>query len=763
MQRSLTERLASGCAHHPWRTLLAWSGALVLALASVGLLLGSALTTVGDVTAKPESVVGFDLLEERFPARDSVDELVVLRNEQGTVQDPGFRGRVTSLRAEIGAAEAVQDVGNPYGPGATSLVSADGRAVLLPVTMVDPDESDADPAVGILDVIDAVETTGAQNGVSAAITGTWTLNNDFLVVSQHDLEKGELQFGLPAALIVLLLVFGAVVAALLPLAMAIVSIVVALGIAAVVGQAVDLSFFIVNMVVAMGLALGIDYTLFNASRYREERHVGVAKLDAIAVAGATASKAVLFSGTAFVVALLGLLLVPDTVLRSLAFGAVVVGIVTVVAALTLLPALLSLLGDRIEKGRVPLLPRQHGGESPFWRRAVAAVTWRPALTAGVTALLLLAAAAPVLGLRTGSSGLTSLPDGTVSKAGFEAVDESFPQGVRTSPAQVVVDAGPGSPGVAQAIDRLQASIADDPAYGPAAVTSNRAGDLGLVEIALTGDVNGPEADEAIQRLRDDHVASAFDGVPVDVYVTGITAFNLDYADLIDRWLPIVITFVLGLSFVLLLLVFRSVVLPLKAVALNLLSVGAAYGLMVLVFQEGVGADLLGLQQIDRVEPWVPVFLFSVLFALSMDYHVFLLTRIRERYLATGDTLDAVRHGIGATGRIITGAALIIVVVFVGFATGDLVGFQQMGFGVGFALLIDATVIRTVLVPSSMVLLGRWNWYLPRWLEWLPELHVEGGPEGAAEHRVVELPEQAAAPDREIAAGAPSGRGDDHQR
>jgi len=209
----------------------------------------------------------------------------------------------------------------------------------------------------------------------------------------------------------------------------------------------------------------------------------------------------------------------------------------------------------------------------------------------------------------------------------------------------------------------------------------------------------------------------------------VTAYDLDYTTLIDRWLPIVITFVLTLSFLLLLLIFRSVVLPLKAVVLNLLSVGAAYGLMVLVFQEGIGADLLGLQQIDRVEPWVPVFLFSVLFALSVDYHVFPLTRIRERYLATGDTVDAVTHGVGATGRIITGAALIIVVVFLGFATGDVVGFQLMGFGVGAALLIDATVIRTVLVPSSMVLLGRWNWYLPSWLEWLPDLHVEGGAEG----------------------------------
>jgi RND superfamily putative drug exporter len=428
---------------------------------------------------------------------------------------------------------------------------------------------------------------------------------------------------------------------------------------------------------------------------------------------------------------------------------VVVGIVTVVAALTLLPAMLSLLGDRIEKGRIPFVPRQHGGESPFWRRSVALVTARPGLTVAVTCLVLLAVAAPVLTLKTGSAGLTSLPDDTVAKRGYEALETSFPAGTRTDPAAVVVDADPASPEVAAAIDRLRSAVADDEAFGPSTVTANQAGDLGLVEIALTGDTASAGAKDAIESLRDTYIPEAFDGVDVPVYVTGITAFNMDYASLIDTWLPIVIAFVLGLSFLLLLLVFRSVVLPLKAVLLNLLSVGAAYGLMVLVFQEGVGADLLGLQQIDQVEPWVPVFLFSVLFALSMDYHVFLLTRIRERYLATGDTLDAVRHGIGATGRIITGAALIIVVVFIGFATGDLVGFQQMGFGVGVALLLDATVIRTVLVPSSMVLLGKWNWYLPGWLEWLPELHVEGGPEGAVEHQVVDLPAQAGTPAVEV--------------
>ena len=741
MELSATQRMAMACARHPWRTVAAWGVILLLAFASISLLLGSALTPEGRITSKPDSIKGQDLLDSRFSNRDEVTDFVVVVADDGNAQDPQVKDTVATLRDQISGAEAVRDVGDPYAQNAVGLVSQNGNAVLIPIVMDNVDEADdagTDPLAGISDVIDSVNAADARDGVSVYVTGEWTVNNDFIEVSQHDLEKGELQFGLPAALIVLLIVFGAVIAAFVPLAMAIASIIVALGIAAIVGQGFELSFFIVNMAVAMGLALGIDYSLFVVSRYREERSVGLDKLDAIAVSGATASKAVLFSGSAFVIALLGMLLVPDTVLRSLAFGAVLVGIVTVASALTLLPAILSLLGDRIERWHIPFVPRQHGGESRFWRRAVGLATRRPALTAGVTTAVLVALALPVLTLQTGSSGLTALPEDKASQQGFIAVQNYFPSGERSSPAQVVVDGDASDPEIVSAAQQLQDEVADDSAFGTSQVSTAPDGDLTLVEIALTGDPAAPEASAAIERLRDDYIPTAFDGVDAPVYVTGVTAFDVDYTSIIDYWLPIVIAFVLTLSFILLLLVFRSIVLPFKAVILNLLSVGAAYGLLVLVFQEGIGNDLLGLEQIDRVEPWVPVFLFSVLFALSMDYHVFLLTRIRERYLATGDTVDAVTHGVGATGRIITGAALIIVVVFIGFATGDLIGFQQMGFGVGVALLLDATVIRTILVPSSMVLLGRWNWYLPSWLEWLPELHVEGGAEGEAEHQIADL-------------------------
>jgi RND superfamily putative drug exporter len=402
--------------------------------------------------------------------------------------------------------------------------------------------------------------------------------------------------------------------------------------------------------------------------------------------------------------------------------------VTVAAALTLLPALLSLLGDRVNALRLPFVGREHSAESPFWTRAVGAVVRHPAaaLTAGV--LILLAAAAPVLGLSTGTAGVNALPDSTFSKAGFLAAERSFPRTASSNPALVVVSGGASSAEVTAAMDTFEASLAGDAEFGSPQRQLAPSGDVALVSIPLVGDPDNTAARAGVERLRSELVPAAFDGTGTTVLVGGTTAENLDYSNLINHWLPIVLAFVLGLSFVLLTVVFRSVVVSATAVLLNLLSVGAAYGLLVLVFQKGLGADWLGFVQVERVEAWVPVFLFSVLFALSMDYHVFLLTRIRERYAASGDTVDAVVHGIAATGRIITGAALIIVVVFAGFAAGDLVMFQQMGFGVGVALLVDATLIRMVIVPAAMTLLGRWNWYLPSWLEWLPELHVEGDAE-----------------------------------
>jgi RND superfamily putative drug exporter len=685
--------------------------------------LGSALSSDATITSNPDSVRASDLLSKNFSDGNHVDETVIIHSPRLVASDPAFRGYVQAVRSSVVDTGATKTVGNPYAPGAGAAVSRDGHAVAVTVML------GHDPENGIVDVIDRVQAFDSDPAFDVAITGAYTLNRDFNALSTSDLQKGELQFGLPAALIVLLLVFGALVAALIPMSIAFVSILVAVAASALIGQVTSLSFFIVNMITAMGLALGIDYSLFVLSRYREQRQLGQEKVEAIVATGATASKAVLFSGSSFVVALLGLLLVPDTILRSLSLGAIIVGLITMIAALTLLPALLSLLGDRVNALRLPFVGRDHPAESRFWTRAVTSVVRHPAaaLTAGV--LILLAAAAPVLGLHTGTAGVSTLPDSAAAKAGFLAVERSFPRNANSDPAQVVIEGDVTSSDVTAAMDTLESSVAANPEFGTPERQLAPNGDVALINIPLVGDPDSSQARAGVERLRSDLIPAAFDGTITDVLVGGTTAENIDYANLINHWLPIVLAFVLALSFILLTVVFRSLVLSATAVVLNLLSVGAAYGLLVLVFQHGFATSLLGFRQVDRVEAWVPVFLFSVLFALSMDYHVFLLTRIRERYARSRDTADAVVHGIAATGRIITGAALIIVVVFAGFAAGDLVMFQQMGFGVGIALLVDATLIRMIIVPAAMTLLGKWNWYLPSWLQWLPELHVEADPPG----------------------------------
>jgi uncharacterized membrane protein YdfJ with MMPL/SSD domain len=723
---AITERLAVWTSRRPWLTLAGWALALVAGIAISASFLGDALSGDEEVTSDTESRRADELAFVRFAdegggGRDA-SEVVVVRSRGATVDEPRFERRVRGLAAELQGAGATQ-VTTFYDTGERRLVSRDRDATGLLVALGRDAEDD------IEGVVDAVRDADGRHAFDAAITGEFTLDADFSTLADEDLRNGELGFGLPAALIVLLIVFGSVVAGLIPLLLAIVSIVVALALAALVGQAFPLSVFATNMLTGMGLALGIDYTLFVLSRYREERRHGRETLDAIAAVGATASRAVLFSGIAFTLAMVGLLLVPHTIMRSLAAGAIVVALVSVAAALTLLPALLSLLGDRVNALRIPFFGRTAAREqSPFWSRTVRAVMRRPLTSLMLASATLLAMAVPVLALRSGEAGVSTLPDRLPAKQGYLALNAEFP-GETTEPVEIVIDGDAASPAVQTGIERLRERLASENLFGRAELETNRAGDLTVLTVPIQGDPLGEDVVDAVRELRSEHLPDVFPDPSVEALVTGDTAESIDESDTMSRWLPIVFAFVLGLSLVLLTIAFRSLVVALKAIVVNLLSVGAAYGLLVLVFQEGVGNVLLGFPQVDTIESWVPLFLFAVLFGLSMDYHVFLLSRIRERFRQTGDNSDAIAHGVGSTGRIITGAALIIVAVFSGFARGDLVMFQQMGFGVAVALLLDATVVRLVLVPAAMELLGERNWYLPSWLRWLPDVHVEGAEPG----------------------------------
>ena len=718
----VTERLARAASAHPWRTVAIWAATIAVALGVVALFLPGNLTSNGHLSGNPASERAESAFYSSFPPdRSAVDELVVVRSPRYTVDEPPFRRFVANLVRQGSETGVVGNAFIYYQSGDPTLVSGDRHATLIGIQR----SADVDPLLSV------VERNNGRNGFLVAITGEGTLDHDFNDLSQHDLKAGELRIGLPAALIILLLVFGTVVAGLVPLLMAILAIIVALGLTAIVADAFTLSVFVVNMLTAMGLALGIDYSLFVVSRYREERANGADENEAIAATGATASRAVLFSGSMFVVAMVGMLLVPSNVMRSLAVGAITVGITSVVAALTLLPALLSLLGNRVNALRIPWIGRNVGSaearESRFWSAIVRRVMRRPATSFAIFAALLLAAATPLLGLHLGASGVSTLPDRLLGKQGYEALSRDFPR-QSTSPVLIVVEGkSTRSPQVRSAIARLREDLAHNTAFGGAGeLRIAPTGALAAITTSIAGDKTGERALAAVRRLRSVDIPRAFAGSDARVLVGGDTADNVDWINAMNYWLPRVFAFVLGLSFLILTIVFRSVVIAATTIVLNLLSVGAAYGLTVLVFQDGVGSGLLGFQQTDTIEAWVPLFLFSVLLGLSMDYQVFLLSRIKERYDQTGSTGEAVADGVGSTARLITGAALIIVAVFLGFATGDLVMFQQMGFGVAVALLIDATIIRSVLLPAAMTLLGDRNWYLPRWLEWLPHIEVERG-------------------------------------
>tara|TARA_B100000315_G_C14573933_1_gene586983 strand:+ start:14 stop:2266 length:2253 start_codon:yes stop_codon:yes gene_type:complete len=731
-----TEGFARRSARRPWTTILVWVGVLFAAFALNTTLLEDGLTTEFVFMNDPDSKVGFDLLEDRLRGTAGTNEMVIFQSESMTVDAPEFRESVEALIEELAALGP--DVIRPktllsyYQTDAEPLVSQDRHTTLVPFTM----SGDFDDASDNIDrVVEVAREYRGQGDMKILMTGQATVGRDFREVADEALRTGEM-FGVPIALVILVLVFGAVVTALVPLGLAGISIIVALGMAALLGQVFQLSFFVTNMITMIGLAVGIDYSLFVVARYREERASGRDKAEAIARAGATAGRAVFFSGVTVVLALLGLLLVRSNIMMSLGVGASFVVVASVLASMTLLPAILSLVGDRINLLSIPWFGRARAGSdetSPggFWDRISRGVMRRPVVSLLLAGGLLVAAAVSFFDLNTGFAGVSDMPDSVQSKEGFLVLDAEFFAG-EVTPAEIVIDGDIGASSVQAGIQDLRALLAGDEDFGsPRPLEVNDAGNLALLSVPVAGDAVGAKAQDAIKRLRRDYVPAAFAGVPANVHVTGETAMNLDFFDLAKDAAPLVFTFVLAISFLLLTLVFRSIVVPLKAIMLNLLSVAAAYGILVMVFQKGWLIEVFGFRQADTIEAWLPLFLFAVLFGLSMDYHVFLLSRIRERYDATRDNTGSVAFGIRTTGRLITGAALIMVAVFLAFASGDLVMLQQMGFGLGTAILLDATIIRVVLVPASMRLLGKWNWYLPRWLEWMPDLRVEPAEPAAA--------------------------------
>jgi RND superfamily putative drug exporter len=720
-QLGFTGRLARASARHPWRVFGLWAAIIALAFFASGTM--SLTPTPG--TSGTEATRAKDLIDQRIRQETPPEEFIVVESQRTTASDEAysvfidaFVGRLRTL-AEVDSATSYRD-------GNTALVSEDGRIALIPVTLTGDEEDAAETAEPLVAV---VEEVSGRDGFRVTTVGFGSVEGEMSRLLEETLAQGEM-IGIAMALVILLVVFGAVVAAGLPIVLALISIFVAAGATAAVSNVIEMSNFVVFIITMIGLAVGIDYSLFIVQRFREERGRNREKLSAIATAGATASRAVLFSGMSVAIALGGMLIMPDATFRSFAIGAILVVTATVFASMTLLPAVLGLLGDRVNWLTLPIIGRRgqsekHGG---LWDWMTRAVTARPVISVVVTGGLLVAAATPVLDINLGSVGISSLPEDSNSRHAFDVINQEFASGVLT--ADVVIDAADtNDPQVQAATADLTASLAADGFFGAWDLQTSE--NVTLLSVAMPGDFSSAESKAALKRLREDYIPTAFEGVAAQVLVGGATAETVDSVQTQRDYLPLVFSFVLGSSFLLLLVVFRSIVVPFKAVVLNLLSVAAAYGILVLVFQDGIGAGLLGLREAPVIESWLPLFLFAILFGLSMDYHVFLLSRIKERYDESGDNAASVAHGLRSTAGIITGAALIMVVVFAGMASGDLVVFQQVGFGLAVAIILDATIIRMVLVPATMELLGDRNWYLPSWLEWLPRINVDA-PQGDAQ-------------------------------
>ncbi len=731
----MTQLLARISARRPLVTIGAWILLVVVALGLVGQLLPTATTTELRLSGSFESEKAASALERLRGGPEPISEIVIVQSDALTVDDPAFAAKVNSVFAdisELGSEVVGEGAVNYYMVSvlaletALQLVSADRKTTIMIIPMVgDFDEASRN----VEKVIEVVEDADAADDFRVLISGAASISYESNEFATHDLEQGE-RVGIPVALLILLALFGAVVAALVPIGLAIVAIVIALGIVAVIGQFFDLVFFVTLMITMIGLAVGIDYSLFIISRFREELDRGLDVEEAVARTGETAGRTVLFSGVTVVIALCGMFIVPMGFFQSLGLGAILVVIVEMAATLTLLPAVLALLGRKVDFLSIPFFRRKSTGEvnedtqHGFWERTTEVVTKVPALSFLIVAAPMVVAIVYYFQIETGLNGVEALPEGSITREAYLVLEEEFAFGL-ASPSDIVIEGDVRSPEVQGAVQNLTQLLVEDPKFPiPPIPDPVSSGEITVLKLALPGHPTGDTAVDAMTVLREEHIPAAFAGVPAEVNVGGQSATTAEIFQVVDQYTPIVFTFVLGFSFIVLLLVFRSIVIPIKAVIMNLLSVGTAYGLLVLVFQRGFMADLFGFQRAEVIDAWIPLFLFTILFGLSMDYHVFLLSRVRERFDQTGDNAEAVSYGLRSTANLITGAALIMVAVFGAFASGKTIINQQVGFGLAVAILLDATLVRSVLVPASMEMLGRGNWYLPGWLNWLPDLRVE---------------------------------------
>jgi len=716
---NLTARLGRWSARHRKTAIFGWL-AFVVAAVAVGATLGTQRLDP-DTVGAGESQRAQEIVEAGAFA-DSADESVFVASESHTAADREFRAVLADVVRAVSSQEGVSDVRSPLEPGGAALVAKDRHAALVQFELSDADEQATTLVEPVLQAVAGVQERHPAFRVEQF--GAASGQRVFDETVGEDFTRAEYT-ALPVTLGVLLVVFGALVAAGIPMLVGLTAVVAAIGLLSVPSQLFAIHEGANVVVLLIGLAVGVDYSLFYLKREREERAAGRGSEAALEAAAATSGRAILVSGLTVIAALAGMFLGGSAIWTSVAVGAILVVAIAVAGSLTVLPATLGWLGDRVERGRVPLVSRRRDGDSRIWGGIVDRVLRRPAVSAVLASGLLVLLAVPALGMKTAESSIDDLPRSLPIMQTYDRIQESFPGG--PLPAVVAIDAGDAAaPVVRDGIARLRAeAVATGLMAEPITVQSSPNGRVALVSIPLAGTGTDETSARALEALREEVIPATVGSVAgVEAAVTGQTAVSEDFRALMAERMPLVMGFVLVLAFALLLTAFRSVVIAAKAVLLNLLSVGAAYGLIVAVFQWGWGESLLGFESTGAIVSGLPLFLFVVLFGLSMDYHVFILSRVREAYDGGRSTEDAVAHGIKTTAGVVSAAAFVMVAVFAIFLTVSTVDMKQFGFGLAVAILIDATIVRAVLLPATMKLLGDWNWYLPSWLQWLPRLEHE---------------------------------------
>ncbi|MGW5785426.1 MMPL family transporter [Streptomyces sp. NPDC003757] len=729
--RGIAARAGGWSARHRWAAVGIWVLFVVLAMG-----LGSA---AGRVDVEDSDQMGGEThtaarIVEDAGIDEPAGETVLIQARSGGVKatDAEFRAAVGAVVTAVEKTGEVTGVTSPYD---ARTISEDGRSALVRFDMRGEADTAGERIEPVLEAVEGVQKE--HESLRIEEIGGASMMKTFDDAFGDDFKKAEYS-AVPVALGILLVAFGALVAALVPVALAITAIIATMGLMGLVSHLQPMSETANSVMLLVGLAVGVDYCLFYLRREREERAAGRDAQTALRIAAATSGRAIVVSGVTVCVAMAGMLFTGIAEFEAMGLASLMVVAVAMVGSVTVLPALLSLLGERVERGRVPFLRRRGPGGSAgegsrFWTAVLKGVLAKPLLSAAVAVGALLAVAAPALGMKTQNLTLDKeFGDSLPIVQTYNRVNEAFPGG--SDPAEVVVKADDiNAPEVRAALaDFRERAISSGASRGPVDITMHDEQNVALVYVPLVGGSDQDKAGESLEKLRDDVRPATLGEVDgVQAPITGQVAGNKDFNDqLVGSVLP-VFAFVVVFAFLLMLLSFRSLTVALTSIVLNLLSVGAAYGILVAVFQHGWGASLVGAQGVGAIITWLPLFLFVILFGLSMDYHVFVVSRIREARLRGRSTRDAIQHGVVTTAGVVTSAAVIMVAVFTIFGTLSMQSMKQMGVGLAAAVLIDATIIRGVLLPAVMSLLGERNWYLPKWLHRLPDLTHDEAPEAVA--------------------------------